>query len=180
MGFICCFLFVLLQCNKYSWGGCGYHLTALYVGIEKGKLMRISPTPSIIKIGELWARRALVDTSSSINISLYLIQVQEEPNSCGTKGWWSSPITTLLGLFFPNATMIESQQFILLITKVDQLLFLKMGGLFSVFPNLGRKVIKSATNEEICFVIYPSYTRKSKLIKEKKGAAAARKSNQIN
>jgi hypothetical protein len=55
-----------------------------------------------------------------------------------------------------------------------------MGGLFSVFPNLGRKVIKSATNEEICFVIYRSYTRKSKLIKEKKGAAAARKSNQIN
>jgi hypothetical protein len=54
-----------------------------------------------------------------------------------------------------------------------------MRGLFSVFPYLGRKVIKAATNEEICFVICPSYTRKSKLIKEKKGAAA-RKSNQMN
>jgi hypothetical protein len=58
-------------------------------------------------------------------------------------------------------------------------LFLKRGGLFSDFPNLGRKVIKSATKEEICFVICPSYTKKSKLIKEKKGAVA-RKPNQIN
>jgi hypothetical protein len=58
-------------------------------------------------------------------------------------------------------------------------LFIKRGGLFSAFPNLGRKVIKSARNEEICFVICPSYTRKSKLIKEKKGAVA-RKPNQIN
>jgi hypothetical protein len=58
-------------------------------------------------------------------------------------------------------------------------LFLKRGGLFNVFPNLERKVIKSATKEEICFVICPSYTRKSKLIKEKKGVAA-RKPNQIN
>jgi hypothetical protein len=52
-------------------------------------------------------------------------------------------------------------------------------GLFSAFPNLGRKVIKSITKEKICFVICPSYTRKSKLIKEKKGAAA-KKPNQIN
>ena len=58
-------------------------------------------------------------------------------------------------------------------------MFLKRGGLFSAFPNLGRKVIKSAIKEEIFFVICPSYTRKSKLIKEKKGAAA-RKPNQIN
>jgi hypothetical protein len=34
-----------------------------------------------------------------------------------------------------------------------------------LFANLGRKVIKSATKEEICFVICPSYTRKFKLIK---------------
>ena len=58
-------------------------------------------------------------------------------------------------------------------------MFLKRRGLFSAFPNLGRKVIKSATNEEICFVICPSYTMKSKLIKEKKGATT-RKPNQIN
>jgi len=58
-------------------------------------------------------------------------------------------------------------------------LFIKRGGLFSVFPNLGRKVIKSAIKKEICFVICPSYTRKFNLIKEKKGVAA-RKPNQIN
>jgi len=58
-------------------------------------------------------------------------------------------------------------------------LFLNRGALFSVFPNLGRKVIKSAIKEEIYFVIYPRYTRKFKLIKEKK-RATARKPNQIN
>jgi len=63
----------------------------------------------------------------------------------------SGPIPALLGLFFPNATKIESQQFILLIKEVGKILFLKRGGLFNVFPNLGRKVIKSATKEEICF-----------------------------
>jgi hypothetical protein len=30
---------------------------------------------------------------------------------------------------------------------------LKRKGLFNIFPNLERKVIKSATNEEICFFI---------------------------
>ena len=66
------------------------------------------------------------------------------------------PILALLGLFFPNAAWIESQQFILLIKEVGQILFLKRGGLFNAFPNLGRKVIKSATKEEICFLICPS------------------------
>jgi hypothetical protein len=51
-------------------------------------------------------------------------------------------------------------------------LFLKRGGLFSAFPNLGRKVIKSTTKEEICFVICPIYTRKSKLINEMKGGGS--------
>ena len=37
-----------------------------------------------------------------------------------------------------------------------RILFLKRGGLFNVFPNLERKVIKSAINEEICFLICPS------------------------
>jgi hypothetical protein len=45
-------------------------------------------------------------------------------------------------------------------------LFLKRGGLFNAFPNLVRKVIKSITKEEVCFVICLSYIRKSKLIKE--------------
>jgi hypothetical protein len=58
-------------------------------------------------------------------------------------------------------------------------LLLKRGGLFCAFPNLGRKVIKSVIKEDIGFVICPSYTKKSKLIKEKKGEAA-RKPNQIN
>jgi hypothetical protein len=58
-------------------------------------------------------------------------------------------------------------------------LLLKRGGLLSAFPNLERKAIKSATKEETCFVICPSYIRKSKLIKENKGAAAS-KPNQIN
>ena len=67
------------------------------------------------------------------------------------------PILPLLGsFFFPNATMIKSQQFILLNKKVSQILFLKRGELFNAFPNLGRKVIKSATNDEIYFLIFPS------------------------
>jgi hypothetical protein len=67
------------------------------------------------------------------------------------------PNTTLIRLvFFPNATMIKSQQFILLNKKVSQILFLKRGELFNAFPNLGRKVIKSATNDEIYFLIFPS------------------------
>jgi hypothetical protein len=57
-------------------------------------------------------------------------------------------------------------------------LLLKREGLFNAFPNLEMKVIKSATNEEISFVICPSYARKSKLIKEKE-RAATRKPNQI-
>jgi len=61
------------------------------------------------------------------------------------------PIPALLSLFFPNATWIESQQFILQIKKVGQILFLKRRGLFNAFPNLGRKVIKSATKEENFF-----------------------------
>jgi hypothetical protein len=57
------------------------------------------------------------------------------------------PNTSLVRLvIFPNATRIKSQQFILL----------KRGGLFNAFPNLGRKVIKSATKEEICVLICPS------------------------
>jgi glyoxylate carboligase len=54
---------------------------------------------------------------------------------------------------FPNATRIKSQQIILLIKEVDHILFIKRGGLFNAFPNLGRKVIKSATKEKICFLI---------------------------
>ena len=68
----------------------------------------------------------------------------------------SGPVPALLGLFFPNATRIENQQFILQIKEIDQILFLKKGGLFNAFPNLGRKVIKSATKEKICFFICPS------------------------
>ena len=60
----------------------------------------------------------------------------------------SDPTPTLLGLFFPNATRIERQQFILLIKEVGHILFLKRGGLFNAFPKLGRKVIKSATKED--------------------------------
>jgi hypothetical protein len=52
--------------------------------------------------------------------------------------------------------MIKSQQFILLIKEVGQILFLKRGELFNAFPNLGRKVIKSATKDEIYFLIFPS------------------------
>ena len=40
--------------------------------------------------------------------------------------------------------------------EIGHILFLKRGGLFNAFPNLGRKVIKSATKEEICFLISPS------------------------
>jgi len=45
----------------------------------------------------------------------------------------------------------------------NQILFLKREWLFNVFPNIEKKVIKSATKKEICFVICLSYTRKSKL-----------------
>jgi len=47
---------------------------------------------------------------------IHLVQVQEEPNSCGTRGYCVRPNTSLVRLvFFPNATKIKSQQFILLI-----------------------------------------------------------------
>ena len=68
----------------------------------------------------------------------------------------SGPTSLVRLVFFPNATRIESEQFIVLIKEVGQIFFLKRGGLFSVFPNLGRKVIKSATNKKICFLICPS------------------------
>ena len=45
---------------------------------------------------------------------IHLVQVQEEPDSCGTRVDMSS-LPALLGLFFPNATRIKSHQFILLI-----------------------------------------------------------------
>jgi len=77
------------------------------------------------------------------------IHVEQGPDVCG-------PIPALLSLFFSNATWIESQQFILQIKEVGQILFLKRRGLFNAFPNLGRKVIKSATKEEIFFLICPS------------------------
>jgi len=38
----------------------------------------------------------------------------------------------------------------------NHILFLKRGGLFNTSLNLGRKVIKSATKKEICFLICPS------------------------
>jgi hypothetical protein len=41
-------------------------------------------------------------------------------------------------------------------SQVGQILFLKREGLFNVFPNFGKKVIKSATKEEICSLICPS------------------------
>ena len=66
----------------------------------------------------------------------------------------SDPTPTLLGLFFPNATRIERQQFILLIKEVGHILFLKRGGLFNAFPKLGRKVIKSATKEDYLTLKY--------------------------
>jgi hypothetical protein len=68
----------------------------------------------------------------------------------------SSPIPAFLGLIFPNVIRIENQQFILLNKEGCQILFLKRGGLFNAFSNVGRKVIKSATKEEICFLICPS------------------------
>jgi len=47
---------------------------------------------------------------------IHLVQVQEEPNSCGTRGSCVRPNTSLVRLvIFPNATRIKSQQFILLI-----------------------------------------------------------------
>ena len=48
------------------------------------------------------------------------------------------------------------------------------------FLTLGRKVIKSATKEEICFLICPSETRKFKLIKDIKGGSNTNFPNQIS
>jgi hypothetical protein len=48
---------------------------------------------------------------------IHLIQIQEEPNSCGTRGWCVRPHTKVLRLVFLNDTRIESQQFILLKIK---------------------------------------------------------------
>jgi hypothetical protein len=36
---------------------------------------------------------------------------------------------------------------------IGHILFLKRGELFNTSPNLGRKVIKSATKKKICFLI---------------------------
>jgi hypothetical protein len=45
-------------------------------------------------------------------------------------------------LFILVTTRKESQQFTLLSKEAGQILFLKRRGLFNVFPNIGRKVIK--------------------------------------
>jgi hypothetical protein len=59
-------------------------------------------------------------------------------------------------LIHPSYNKESKLAIILLSKEVGQILFLKRGGLFNSFPNLGRKVIKSATNEEICFLKCPS------------------------
>jgi hypothetical protein len=66
-------------------------------------------------------------------------------------------IPALLGFFSPNATRIKvSNLFFQLSKEVGHILFLKRGRVFNAFPNLEMKVIKSATHEEICFLICPS------------------------
>jgi hypothetical protein len=67
---------------------------------------------------------------------------------------WLAPIAALIDLFFfffPNVIRIRKPS------------------IYS--PKQVRKVIKPATKGEIGFIICPSYTRKSKLNKELKGAA---------
>ncbi|KAL7141278.1 hypothetical protein ABFS83_08G042800 [Erythranthe nasuta] len=36
------------KCGKYSWGGCGKHLTTLYANIEKGKHCICKSWPGVV------------------------------------------------------------------------------------------------------------------------------------
>ncbi|XP_006380739.1 uncharacterized protein LOC7473128 [Populus trichocarpa] len=47
-----CYKVTCKQCNKYSWGGCGNHLTAVYAGIEKGKHCTCKPWPGVVILTE--------------------------------------------------------------------------------------------------------------------------------
>jgi len=55
-------------------------------------------------VQNIWSKMDLEELGTSKDhegqLLIHLIQVQEEPNLCGTKGGWSGPMTTLLGLFF--------------------------------------------------------------------------------
>ncbi|KAG6766883.1 hypothetical protein POTOM_028060 [Populus tomentosa] len=47
-----CYRVTCKQCNKYSWGGCGNHLAAVYAGIEKGKHCMCKPWPGVVILAE--------------------------------------------------------------------------------------------------------------------------------
>ncbi|KAG5624038.1 hypothetical protein H5410_009256 [Solanum commersonii] len=36
------------KCGKYSWGGCGKHLSTLYGSIEQGKHCNCRPWPGVV------------------------------------------------------------------------------------------------------------------------------------
>ncbi|KAJ8770610.1 hypothetical protein K2173_021257 [Erythroxylum novogranatense] len=43
-----CFKVDCSQCGKYSWGGCGKHLSAVYANIEKGKHCMCRSWPGVV------------------------------------------------------------------------------------------------------------------------------------
>ncbi|KAL7231916.1 hypothetical protein ACSBR2_010021 [Camellia fascicularis] len=43
-----CFKVECKKCGKYSWGGCGNHLTTLYGSIEEGKHCLCSSWPGVV------------------------------------------------------------------------------------------------------------------------------------
>ncbi|KAG9129883.1 hypothetical protein Leryth_007042 [Lithospermum erythrorhizon] len=42
-----CFRVDCKQCRKYTWSGCGKHLTTLYASIEEGKHCMCRPWPGV-------------------------------------------------------------------------------------------------------------------------------------
>ncbi|GKU94631.1 hypothetical protein SLEP1_g8094 [Rubroshorea leprosula] len=43
-----CFRVDCKQCGKYSWGGCGKHLSTLYASIDKGKHCMCRSWPAVV------------------------------------------------------------------------------------------------------------------------------------
>lgn len=51
-----CYKVLCKQCGKYTWGGCGDHLKAIYPTIEKGKHCTCRPWPGVVVPSETAAK----------------------------------------------------------------------------------------------------------------------------
>ena len=63
-------------------------------------------------VQNIWSKMNLKDLGTSKYHEgqplIHLLQIQEEPNLCGTRGWCVRPHPSLVRLVFPNDTRIKS------------------------------------------------------------------------